>query len=151
MIGKEQISKLVEEAVADSDLFLVEVKVKPANVIEVYVDADTAVNIDQCVQISRFVESKLDRDAEDFELSVFSWGLSGALKLDRQLKKYINQEVEVKTKELGKFQAKLLDFDDERVEVLLAPKKTSKKKPAEEPRLLPLDRKTAEIKPAIIF
>ena len=151
MIEKGKISKLVEEAIADSDLFLVEVKVKPSNVIEVYVDADSAVNIDQCVAISRYVESKMDRDAEDFELSVFSWGLSGALKLDRQLQKYVGKDVEVKTKELGKVQARLMDFNDERVDVIIAPKKASKKKPAEEPRILPLDRKTTEIKPAIIF
>ena len=122
MIEKEAISKLVEEAIQDSDLFLVEVKVKPANVIEVYVDADSAVNIDQCVQISRFVEGKLDRDAEDFELSVFSWGLSGALKLDRQLQKYVGKDVEVKTKELGKFQGKLVSFDAEKAEIAPAPK-----------------------------
>ena len=151
MIEKDQIAKLVEEAVGDSDLFLVEVKVKPSNVIEVYVDSDTAVNIDQCVQISRYVESKLDRDAEDFELSVFSWGLSGALKLDRQLKKYVGKDVEIKTKELGKVQGQLTDFNDEQVVIILAPKKASKKKTAEEPRILPLNRKTTEIKPVIIF
>ena len=151
MIDKSQIVVLVEEAIADSDLFLVEVKVKPANVIEVYVDADSAVNIDQCVQISRYVEGKLNRDVEDFELSVFSWGLSGALKLDRQLKKYLGKEVELKTKEMGKIQGKLLNFDTESVEVLPAPKKASKKKPAEEPKLLSLQRKTTEIKPAIVF
>ena len=151
MIEKEQVSKLVEEAIQGSDMFLVEVKVKPANVIEVYVDADSAVNIDQCVAISRYVEDKLDRDVEDFELSVFSWGLSGALKLDRQLRKYVGKDVEVKTKELGKVQAQLMDFNDERIDVIIAPKKASKKKPAEEPRILPLDRKTTEIKPAIVF
>ena len=141
----------MEEAIAGSDLFLVEVKVKPANVIEVYVDADSAVNIDQCAAISRAVESKLDRDVEDFELSVSSWGLSGALKMDRQLQKYINQDVEVKTKEFGKIQGKLLGFDAETVEIIPAPKKVSKKLPVEEPKILPLDRKTTEIKPAIVF
>ena len=151
MINKEQIATLAEEAIQGTDLFLVEVKVKPANVIEVYVDADSAVNIDQCVAISRFVESKMDRDVEDFELSVLSWGLSGALKLDRQLQKYIGKDVEVKTKELGKIQGKLMAFDAERVDVMIAPKKASKKKPAEEPRVLPLDRKTTELKPAIVF
>ena len=113
MIDKNQIAVFVEESLAESDLFLVEVKVKPANIIEVYVDADTAVNIDQCVAISRYVESKLDRDAEDFELSVLSWGLSGALKLDRQLQKYLGKDVEVKSKELGKIQGKLVSFDAE--------------------------------------
>ena len=151
MISKELITSLVEESLQDTDLFLVEVKVKPSNVIEVYVDADSAVNIDQCVAVSRYVESKLDRDAEDFELNVYSWGLSGALKLDRQLQKYVGKKVEVKTKELGKFQGELLGFDAERVDILLAPKKASKKLPAEEPKVLPLNRKAAEIKPAIEF
>ena len=151
MINKEQVSTFVEEALADSDLFLVEVKVKPANLIEVYVDADSAVNIDQCVAISRYVESKMDRDVEDFELSVFSWGLSGALKMDRQLKKYVGKDVEVKTKELGKFQGKLVSFDAEKAEIAPAPKKVSKKKQTEETKNLFLDRKTTEIKPAIIF
>ena len=151
MITNSHISALVEESIQDTDLFLVEVKVKPSNIIEVYVDADSAVSIDQCVAISRYVESKMDRDAEDFELSVFSWGLSGALKLDRQLQKYVGKDVEVKTKEQGKFQGKLVSFDSEKVEIAPAPKKSSRKKLAEEPANLLLDRKATEIKPAIIF
>ena len=151
MISKELIASLVEEAIQGTDLFLVEVKVKPSNVIEVFVDADSAVNIDQCVGISRAIEGKMDRDAEDFELSVLSWGLSGALKMDRQLQKYVGKDVEVKTKELGKLQGKLVGFDAEKVEIMPAPKKSTKKKPAEEQANLLLDRKAVELKPAIIF
>ncbi len=151
MITKEQIAALTNEALVDSDRFLVDVKVKPSNVIEVYIDSDTAVNIDHCVEVSRFIESKLDRDVEDFELSVMSYGLTGALKLDRQLQKYVGKDVEIKTKELGKLQGKLVAFDAEKVEILPAPKKTSKKKPADNPVNLFFDRKKTEIKPAIIF
>ena len=151
MITKDQIAALTNEALADSDRFLVDVKVKPNNVIEVYVDSDTAINIDHCVEISRFIESKLDRDVEDFELGVMSWGLSGALKMDRQLQKYVGKDVEVKTKELGKIQGKLISFDEEKVEIQPAPKKTSKKKPTEPQTNLILPRKITEIKPAIIF
>lgn len=151
MINKDQIAALCEEALAPTDRFLVDVKVKPQNIIEVYVDSDTAVSIEHCMELSRFIESKLDRDIEDFELSVLSWGLSGALKMDRQLQKYVGKDVEVKAKELGKLQGKLVSFDDEKVEIAPAPKKTSKKKPAEEPQNLILERKKTEIKPAIIF
>ena len=151
MINKEQITTLCEEALEGTDRFLVEVKVKPQNVIEVYVDSDTAVNIEQCVELSRHIESKLDRDAEDFELNVYSWGLTGALKMDRQLRKYIGKDVEAKTKELGKLQGKLIGFDAEKVEIAPAPKKTSKKKPAEETANLFFERKKTEIKPSIIF
>ena len=151
MINKEQVATLCEEALAGTDRFLVEVKVKPSNVIEVYIDSDTAVNIDHCADLSRFVNEKLDRDVEDYELSVLSWGLSGALKMDRQLQKYVGKDVEVKTKETGKMQGKLVSYDAEKVEFAPAPKKSSKKKPAEEPVNMVLDRKTTEIKPAIIF
>ena len=151
MITKEQITVLCEEALTDTDRFLVDVKLKPNEVIEVYIDSDTAVNIEHCVELSRFIESKLDRDVEDFELSVLSWGLSGALKMDRQLQKYVGKDVEVKTKEQGKLQGKLIRFDAETVEIEPAPKKATKKKPVTEQTNLVLERKKAEIKPAIIF
>lgn len=151
MITREQIATLTNEALADSDRFLVDVKVKPNNVIEVYIDSDTSITIDNCVEISRFIDSKLDRDVEDYELTVLSWGLSGVLKMDRQLQKYVGKEVEIKSKELGKMHGKLVGFDVERVEFLPAPKKTSKKKVVEEPVSLMLDRKTTEVKPAIVF
>ena len=151
MINKEQLVILCEEALVNTDRFLVEVKVKPNNVIEVYIDSDTVVNIDHCAELSRYVNEKLDRDVEDYELTVFSWGLSGALKMDRQLQKYVGKDVEVKTKEMGKMQGKLVSFDAEKVEFAPAPKKATKKKPAEEPVNLFFERKTLEIKPAIIF
>jgi ribosome maturation factor RimP len=151
MITKEQVAILSEEAFTGTDRFLVEVKVKPNNVIEVYVDSDTAVNIDHCAELSRYINEKLDRDVEDYELTVLSWGLSGALKMDRQLQKYVGKDVEVKTKEMGKLQGKLVSFDAEKVEFAPAPKKTSKKKPVEEPANLFFERNKVEIKPAIIF
>ena len=151
MIAKEQITVLCEEALAGTDRFLVEVKVKPNNVIEVYVDSDTAVTIDHCAELSRYINEKLDRDVEDYELSVLSWGLSGALKMDRQLQKYVGKDVEVKTKETGKMQGKLVSFEAEKVEFAPAPKKTSRKKTVEEPVNLFFERNKVEIKPAIIF
>ena len=151
MINKELIASLVEEAIQGTDLFLVEVKVKPSNVIEVYVDADSAVTIEQCVSISRFIEGKMDRDTEDFELSVFSWGLSGALKMDRQFQKYLGKAVEVKTKEQGKIQGTLIACDGRQVTLTPTPlKKPSKRKPAVEGNLVfELDKVT--VYPAIVF
>ena len=151
MITKEQIINLAQEAIQDSDRFIVDVKVKPNNVIEVYVDADSAVSIDNCVEISRFIESHLDRDAEDFELSVFSYGLSGALVMDRQLTKYLTKDIEVKTKEQGKIQGKLVSFDEQNIVITPAqPKRPSKRKPAVEGDLT-FQRTNVSIFPAIIF
>lgn len=151
MIDKELIKNIVEEHLQGTDLFLVEVKVKPNNTIEVFVDADSSVNIDQCVEISRHIESKLDRDVEDYELSVFSYGLSGALKLPRQFAKYLEKDVEVKAKEQGKIQGKLLKYDGQQIEIAPTPaKKPSKRKPAVEGNLT-FELGQVTVYPAIIF
>ena len=88
MIDKVKVAELVNEKLTD-DQFLVEVTVSSSNVIHVMVDSDTGISINQIVEISRFVESNFDREVEDFELSVFSAGLSEPLSLVRQYKKNI--------------------------------------------------------------
>lgn len=79
MIAKEQIISLAEEALKDTDRYVVDVTVSSDNVIEVYIDSDTSVTIDDCVEASRYIEEHLDRDAEDFELSVSSAGIDEPL------------------------------------------------------------------------
>ncbi len=153
MIGKEQIEAFAAEAVEGTDRFLVEVKIKAGNVIEVLLDADTAVVIDDCIAVSRFIESRLDRDTEDFELNVLSYGLSSPLVMERQLTKYVGKEVEVKTKDWVKVAGKLIAFDEQTVEIEPLPKKNAKKKKKEaaETGNLKLDRSQIELRPYITF
>jgi ribosome maturation factor RimP len=94
MIEKEKIAKLVNEKLTE-DQFLVDVTVSASNVIHVMVDSDNGISINQIVEISRYIESGLDRENEDFELSVFSAGLSEPFSLVRQYKKNIGTEIEV--------------------------------------------------------
>ncbi|MGP1446525.1 MAG: ribosome assembly cofactor RimP [Candidatus Limimorpha sp.] len=153
MMGKEQIEAFAAEAVEGTDRFLVEVKIKAGNVIEVLLDADTAVAIDDCIAVSRFIESRLDRDMEDFELNVLSYGLSSPLVMERQLTKYVGKEVEVKTKDWVKVAGKLIAFDEQTVEIEPLPKKNAKKKKKEaaETGNLKLDRSQIELRPYITF
>jgi ribosome maturation factor RimP len=95
VITEEQVIKLAEEHIAGSDKFIVLVKVKPGNKIAVFIDADSAVLIDDCIKLSRFIESQLDRDKEDFELDVSSAGLDSPLKLERQYRKNNGKQVKV--------------------------------------------------------
>jgi ribosome maturation factor RimP len=94
MIDKALIAKLVNEKLSD-DQFLVEVTVSSSNVIHIMVDSDTGISINQIAEISRYVEDHLDRETEDFELSVFSAGLSEPFSLLRQYKKNVGNEIEV--------------------------------------------------------
>ena len=70
MIDKLKIAELVNEKITD-DQFLVDVTVSSSNVIHIMVDSDSGISINQIVEISRYVEGNLDREVEDFELSVF--------------------------------------------------------------------------------
>lgn len=113
MITKEQIIELSNEALKDTDRFVVDIAVSKSNVIYIYIDADSSVTIDHCVELSRFIEGKLDREVEDYELSVSSAGIDYPLLKKRQLNKYIEKELEVSNNEGLKKVYKLLSFDEE--------------------------------------
>ncbi len=97
MIDKEQIKAIAEQYIEDP-MFLVDAVVNPGNIIVVEIDSDDSISIDDCIKISRSIESQLDRDAEDFELEVGSAGITAPFKLPRQYKKNIGNEVEVLSK-----------------------------------------------------
>jgi ribosome maturation factor RimP len=87
MVEKTNILELVEEHLKGTDKFPVEVQIKGNNIITVIIDGDTGVTIDDCIRLSKHIESKLDRDTEDFELRVSSFGADKPLKMKRQYKK----------------------------------------------------------------
>lgn len=98
-----------------TDLFLVSVHVHPGNKIEVLMDSDQGFTIEHCVEISRFIESKFDREVEDFALEVSSPGLSQPLKVKRQYTKNIGREVAVKLKDGKKIEGTLSKVTDENI------------------------------------
>jgi ribosome maturation factor RimP len=93
MIKEESIIKLAEEKFSGTDRFLVSVRIHPGNRIVVYIDSDTSVRIEDCAGLSRFIESNINRDVEDYELEVSSAGLTRPLVLKRQYLKNIGREV----------------------------------------------------------
>ncbi len=95
MIEKNVVCQLVEEKLASSSNYLVDVEIKPGNVIVVEIDNDESVSIDDCVELSRYIEEHLDRDVEDYELEVGSVGITTPFKVLRQYIKNIGKEVEM--------------------------------------------------------
>lgn len=76
MILKQTIEQIAQEHLQDTELSLVEVTVSDDNDIEVTITREGGgVSIDDCVALSRFIESRLDRDKEDFSLMVGSAGI----------------------------------------------------------------------------
>lgn len=112
MITVEKIQQLVEEKISGTPNFIVDISVKPGNKITVLMDSDKGIVIADCVQVSRHIESNLNRDVEDFSLEVSSPGLDYPLKKVRQYKKNIGRQVSSTTKEGEKVTGKLIDADE---------------------------------------
>lgn len=95
MISKETISQIIDEKIASDGVFVVELTVGADNRITLVVDKKEGVDIEYCVELSRLVESKLDRDVEDYELEVSSAGIGCELKVLGQFEKNLGNMVEV--------------------------------------------------------
>lgn len=98
MIDKLEIRDIADDFLINSDTFLVDVIIRPGNIIVVEVDSKEGVSIEDCIKLSKHIESKLDRDAEDFELEVGSAGVTSPFKITKQYEVNIGNEVEVLTK-----------------------------------------------------
>lgn len=117
MIDVTRVREIAETQMEGTDLFVIEVRVSPANEIVVTVDSDTQVGIDRCVELSRSIEGALDREQEDFELTVMSAGIGQPLKMLRQYRKLIGRPVEVILKDGGKIVGNLTDASESSIAV----------------------------------
>lgn len=95
MIDKKLVTKLVKGSIENGSLFAVEISISKNNKITVVLDGDQGVSISQCVAVSRAIEGNLDRETEDFELSVSSYGLDQPFIMLRQYQKYIEKPVKL--------------------------------------------------------
>lgn len=109
---KETIEKFFIERTAGSEMFLVDVILKPGNIIQVFLDKPLGITLDECVHLSREFNEAFDREVEDYELQVSSPGLDMPLKVDQQLKKYLEKEVQVVLHDGKKIKAVLVDFSE---------------------------------------
>ncbi|MFN9710779.1 MAG: ribosome maturation factor, partial [Bacteroidota bacterium] len=103
------------------DCFLVEVRLRPGNKIQVFLDADAGVSLGNCTKINRKLYPKIETagffEAGNFELEVSSPGLDEPLRLLRQYKKNIGRAVDVIMKDGRKICGKLLEADEQSVQV----------------------------------
>lgn len=131
MIDKQLLKDTVEEAIAGTGLFLVDIAVKPGNNIIVELDSVDGIDIDSCVAVTKKIESVFDRDVEDYELEVGSAGLTSPFKVKAQYDKNIGNDVEILTRDGRKLSGKLVETTDETftVEVPVKVKPEGAKRP----------------------
>lgn len=111
----EDIKRITETTLTHHELFLVDLKVSKDNVIEIFADALNGVSIQTCITVSREIEEQLNRDEEDFELTVSSAGIGYPFKVDGQYQKNLGKTVEVRLNDNNKLTGTLLHFNDESI------------------------------------
>ena len=128
MITEDLIRQYTNEQLEGSDKFLISVKVRNGNHITVVIDGDEPLRIEDCIAVSKHIESKFDREVEDFELRVFSAGIDQPYVQLRQYIKNIGREVEVSLMDGTIVKGILLAANEQHIQ--LEEKVTKKKKQA---------------------
>ena len=137
MIEKKTVCQIVDEWLEGKDYFLVEVTVSPDDKIVVEIDHAEGVWIEDCVELSRYIESKLNREEEDYELEVGSAGIGQPFKVLQQYYNHVGSDVEVLTKDGRKLTGVLKDADEEKF--VVAVQKKVKVEGAKRPKLMEED------------
>lgn len=113
MTFKEKVNTLLQEALEERpSLFLIDLTITDAFKVIVTLDDDNGVVLQDCIDVSRAVESNLDREEQDFSLEVASVGVGSPLKLVRQYKKNIGRTLIVTTN-TEKIEAELVDANED--------------------------------------
>lgn len=112
MIDKSKVETIVNEWLVGKDYFLTDISVSPDDRIVVEIDHKEGVWIDDCVQLSQYIEARLDRDTEDYELEVGSAGIGQPFKVHRQYENHIGEQVEVLTDAGEKLKGTLKEVND---------------------------------------
>lgn len=99
------------------NIFLVDLKISTDKSIKVILDGDKEVNVKDCINISRAIESALDRDEEDFSLEVASAGVGSSLKFPRQYHKNLGRKLEVILTDGLKFEGELIHVKEDTIEL----------------------------------
>ena len=100
MLLKEKIESVVNEWVAETDRFLVEVKTAPSRVA-VFIDKPAGITLAECADLSRRITDMLEPDGvwETHELEVSSPGMDQPLRVYQQYLRRIGRQARVITKE----------------------------------------------------
>ena len=123
IMDNTRLNTIINEALENKNAFLVDLEIKEGNVITVYADTDNGITIQELKMLNREIESALDRDVEDFALTVSSPGLSNPFKIKRQYKNNIGRWIKVKTTDRETVIGKLEDADDDKITLSIPPEK----------------------------
>ncbi|MEO6169258.1 MAG: hypothetical protein ABIO46_11465 [Chitinophagales bacterium] len=115
---EDRIKEVLDTLLQEKDSYLVDLKVRKGQSVQVFVDRDPHITIEDCAWISRGLQKELDKEfpfSEQHVLEVSSPGMGEPLKVLRQYKKCVGREVEVLLLSGMKKRGTLLYADEEKL------------------------------------
>jgi ribosome maturation factor RimP len=110
----EQLKVYIEEAIADTNLFIVEIKGIAVKRAMVLLDGDEGVKIEDCARVSRHINQKMEEDGLEealISLEVSSPGVDFPLKFERQYPQHVGRTLAIKLLDGKELEGKLLSID----------------------------------------
>lgn len=95
MIEKNTIKTAVEEWLEKGDYYLVDIEMTSDDRIVIEIDHADGVWIEDCADLSRFLQERIGEELGDYELEVGSAGIGQPFKVIQQYQNHIGKEVEV--------------------------------------------------------
>lgn len=138
MINRDVIRETVEEWLKDKDCFLVDVMFEDSDRIVVEIDNADGVWIEDCAELSRYVQEKLGEELDDYEMEVGSAGIGQPFKVLQQYVNHIGKDVEVLQNDGKKVQGVLKSVDGEKFVVTV--KEKQKKEGKKRPEIVDVDK-----------
>ena len=123
MMDKNVIKTAVEEWLEKGDYYLVDVEMTPDDRIVIEIDHADGVWIEDCADLSRFLQERLGDELGNYELEVGSAGIGQPFKVIQQYRNHIGNEVEVLQKDGKKTVGVLKDVTDDETFVVTTKEK----------------------------
>ena len=138
MIERNAVKTVGEEWLSGNDYFLVDVTFTPDDRIVVEIDHADGVWIEDCAELSRFMQERLGDELGDYELEVGSAGIGQPFKVEQQYLNHIGKDVEVLDAEGKKVQGVLKQVDGR--DFVVTVKEKQKLEGKKRPQLVDVDK-----------
>ena len=138
MIERNTVKTVVEEWLSGNDYFLVDVTFTPDDRIVVEIDHADGVWIEDCAELSRFMQERLGEELGDYELEVGSAGIGQPFKVEQQYVNHIGKAVAVLDAEGKKVQGVLKQVEGRNFVVTV--KEKQKLEGKKRPQLVEVDK-----------
>ncbi len=122
MIDKNIIKTTVEEWLQQGDYYLVDVEMTPDGRIVIEIDHADGVWIEDCADLSRYLQEKLGDELGEYELEVGSAGIGQPFKVVQQYRNHVGKEVEVLQQDGKKLQGILMAVSDDGTQFTISTK-----------------------------